>query len=139
MGGILPVVSSEQALREYFEASSRRDYPAAMSYYDEDVVLVSFAGWLEGEAHHGIDAVGKAFGDWMSTFAGGVVFEEVVVERGRDAYVVSAHMIARGRESGLELERDWAWAYWMRSGKIVRVEVHPSIEAARVVAGAESP
>ncbi len=130
-------MSSEQALREYFDASSRGDYPTVMTYYDEDVVLVSFAGWFEGQAHHGVEAVGKAFGDWMSTFAGGVVFHDLVVERGHDAYAVGAHMVARGRESGLELERDWAWVYWMRSGKIVRVEVHPTIDSARAVAGVE--
>ena len=130
-------MSSEQALREHFEASSRRDYPTAMTYYDEDVVLISFSGFFEGEPQYGVEAVGKAFGDWMSTFAGGVVFQDVVVEPGRDAYAVSAHMIARGRGSGLELEEDWAWVYWMRSGKIVRVEIHPSIETARRVAGVE--
>ena len=37
---------SEQALREHYDATNRRDFPAAMSYYDEAVVLVSFAEWF---------------------------------------------------------------------------------------------
>jgi ketosteroid isomerase-like protein len=138
MGGILPVVSSEQALREHFDATSRRDYPTAMSHYDDDVVLISFAEWFAGESIHGVDAVGQAFGDWMKAFAGGVVFEDLVVEPGRDAYLVSARMIARGRESGVELERHWVWVYWMRSGKIVRVEIHVDLETARAIAGVAS-
>ena len=108
-----------------------------MTYYDEAVVLVSLAGWLTGQAYYGIDAVGQAFGDWMRTFSGGVVFEDMVIERGRDAYAVSARMIARGGGSGVELEHQWAWVYWMRSGKIVRVEVHPDLDTAREIAGVE--
>ena len=136
MGGILPVVASEQALREHFDASNRRDFPTAMSYYDDDVVCVAFYG-IDVGSYHGIEAVGRVFGEWMSAFGGGVVFDDMVIERGRDAYAVSAHMTARGRESGIELEEDWAWVYWMRSGKIVRVEIHQDLELPRRIAGVE--
>jgi ketosteroid isomerase-like protein len=132
-------MASEQALREHFDATNRRDYPAAMTYYDNAVVLVSFAEWFAGRPYYGIDDVGQAFGDWMRTFSGGVAFENLLVEPGRDAYAVCAHMIARGGGSGVELERDWAWVYWMRSGKIVRVEIHEDMDAARAIAGVESP
>lgn len=108
-----------------------------MTYYDEAVVLVSYTDWFAGQPYYGIDAVGKAFGDWMRTFSGGVVFKDMLIERGRDAYAVCARMIARGGGSGVELAQDWAWVYWMRSGKIVRVEVHPDLETAREVAGVE--
>ena len=130
-------MSSEQALREHFDASNRRDFPAAMSYYDEHVVLVAFGTGPSAGVSYGIDAVGRSFGDWMSAFGGGVVFDGLTIERGRDAYAVSARMTARGRESGLELAQDWAWVYWMRSGKIVRVEIHPDVETTRAIAGVE--
>ncbi len=107
-----------------------------MSYYDEDVVCVTSRG-VDVGSYHGIEAVGRVFGEWMSAFAGGVVFDDMVIERGRDAYAVSARMTARGRESGIELEQDWAWVYWMRSGKIVRVEIHEDLELARRIAGVE--
>ena len=136
MGGILPVVASEQALREHFDASNRRDFPTAMSYYDDDVVCVAFRG-IDVGSYHGIEAVGRVFGEWMSAFAGGVVFDDMVIERGRDAYAVSARMTARGRESGIELQQDWVWVYWMRSGKIVRVETHEDLELVRRIAGVE--
>ncbi|HYH59898.1 MAG TPA: nuclear transport factor 2 family protein [Thermoleophilaceae bacterium] len=130
-------MDGEQALREHFEATNRRDYPAAMSYYDEHVVLFSFATGFDAGAYHGVDAVGGAFGDWMRAFGGGVAFGDLLVERGRDAYAVSARMTARGRESGIELAQDWAWVYWMRVGKIVRVEIHTTVDTARSVAGVE--
>ena len=107
-----------------------------MSYYDDDVVCVSFRGPDVG-SYHGIEAVGRVFGDWMRAFAGGVIFDDMVIERGRDAYAVSARMTARGRESGIELEQDWAWVYWMRSGKIVRVETHDDLGLARSIARVE--
>ena len=131
-------MSSEQALREHFDASNRRDYARAMTYYDDDVVCVSSRTGIDAGAFHGVEAVGRVFGDWMRAFGGGVRFEDLVIERGSDAYAVSAHMRARGRESGIELERDWAWVYWMRSGKIVRVEMHEDLETARKIAGVEA-
>ena len=42
---------------------------------------------------------------------------------------------ARGRESGGQLERDGTWVYWMRPGKIVRVEIDEDVTVARAVAG----
>lgn len=130
-------MDGEQALRAHFEATNRRDYPGAMSFYDPDVVMFSFATGFDSGAHHGVDAVGAAFGDWMRAFAGGVKFDDIVIERGRDALAMRARMTARGRESGLELAQDWAWAYWMRCGKIVRVEIHTDYEAARKAAGVD--
>jgi len=76
-------------------------------------VLISFAEWFAGRAYYGVDAVGKVFGDWMST------------------------MTALGGASGVELVQDWAWVYWMRSGKIVRVEIHDDVEKAREIAGVQ--
>ena len=128
-------MDGEQALREHFEASNRRDYPTAMSYYDPEVVGVSYGTGVDVGVYHGVDAVGRMFGDWMSAFYGGVVFDEIVIKRGRDALAMKARMTARGRESGLELTQDWAWAYWMRCGKIVRVEIHTDFETACAVAG----
>ena len=128
-------MSSEQALREHFEATNRRDYARAMTYYDDEVVCVSSKTGVDAGVFHGVDAVGRVFGDWMRAFGGGVRFDDLVIERGCDAYAVSAHMTAQGRESGIELEGDWAWVYWMRSGKIVRVEIHDDVETAREIAG----
>ena len=130
-------MSSEQALREHYDATNRRDYPKAMTYYDPDVVCVSFGTGVDVGSYHGIEAVGRVFGDWMRAFGGGVRFDDMLIERGSDAYAVSAHMTARGRESGIELERDWAWVYWMRSGKIVRVEIHDDVDTVRKIAGVD--
>ena len=128
-------MSSEQALREHYAATNRRDYAEAMTYYDADVVCVSYGTGIDAGSFHGVEAVGRVFGDWMRAFGGGVRFDDMLIERGTDAYAVSAHMTARGRESGIELEGDWAWVYWMRSGKIVRVEIHEDVATAREIAG----
>ena len=130
-------MDGEQALREHYEATNRRDYPAAMSFYDDDVVAVSFGTGLDVGVFRGVEAVGRMFGDWMSAFAGGVFFDQMQIERGRDAYALNARMTARGRESGVELQQHWAWVYWMRSGKIVRLEIHNDVETARAIAGVE--
>jgi hypothetical protein len=90
---------------------------------------------LETAPRFGREAVGEFFGDWMRTFGGGVHFGDLRIEQGSDAVAVSAHHTARGAGSGLELDRGMFYAYWFRRGKIIRVELHLSMDDAREAAG----
>lgn len=129
-------MTNEEALRRHFEAANSRDWATAMDGYDEHVVLVPAPeGWLDTAPRFGREAVGEFFGDWMRTFGGGVHFGDLRIERGSDATAVSAHHSARGAGSGLELDRDMFYAYWFSRGKIIRVELHNSMEDARRAAG----
>jgi len=126
-------VTNEQALRRHFDATTARDWATAMDGYDEHVVLIP--GRIDTTPRYGREAVGEFFGDWMRTFGGGVVFSDLRVEQGTDALAVSAHHRARGPSSGLEIDNDFFYAYWFRREKIIRVEMHPSMDDARAAAG----
>ena len=129
-------MTNEELLRRHFEAANTRDWATAMDGYDEHVVLVpAQEGLLDTTPRYGRQAVGEFFGDWMRTFGGGVHFGNLQIEAGTDALAISAHHTARGAGSGLELDREMFYAYWFSRGKIVRVELHTSMEAAREAAG----
>jgi ketosteroid isomerase-like protein len=127
----------EEVLRAQFDATNRGDYAPAGSYYDEHVVLVGSFGGLDAEPRYGWRDVNRWFADWMATFGGGVQFEDLKVERGRNALAATARHTARGRESGAEVTVQQAWAYWFRKGKITRVEIYSSMAEARAAAGVE--
>ena len=123
-------------LRAHFDATNRGDYERAGADYDERVVLVVSFGAPESEPRYGWQEVNRWFVDWMATFAGGVRFTELEVERGRNALAATALHTVRGRESGAEVTTRQAWAYWFRKGKIIRMEIYYSMEEARAAAGA---
>jgi ketosteroid isomerase-like protein len=120
-----------EAVRDQFAATNERDFPRAMSYYAEDVVLVVHSdAFLADGAFRGREAVGKWFGDWFATFEPGYHFE---IEEARDlgdvVLLVAAHR-GRGRASGVEVSGRTAYLYTLRDGKIVRAELYPSRDEA---------
>ena len=117
-------------VRRQFEATNAGDFARAMSYYADDVVLVvDRDAFLESGTFEGREAVGAWFGDWISTFE----THRLEIEDARDlGHVVflSATISGRGRTSGAQVRGRTGYLYTVTKGKIVRVELHRSPEAA---------
>lgn len=113
-------------LRDHYAAANERDFPRAMSYYAEDVVLVARPdAFLESGTFSGREAVGRWFGNWFATFEPGYHFE---IEEARDlgdAVLLVASHRGRGRTSGAEVHGRNGYLYTFRDGKIIRVELYP--------------
>lgn len=129
-----------EVVLDQFAATNERDFPRAMSYYGEDVELVVDRGvFLEGGTHKGRDEVGRWFGNWFSSFEPGYRFE---IEEARDlgdrVFLVASHR-GRGRTSGVEVQGQTGYLYEVRGGKIARVELYGSGEAALEAAGIDQP
>lgn len=111
-------------IRGVFEATNRRDWGVAMDAYAEDVQLVVSDAWPGSGTYSGKEAVGAWFGDWLGTFERGYRFEiEEIADISNAVVVITTHT-GRGRRSGAQIKGRTAQAYWVRDGKIVRVEVH---------------
>jgi ketosteroid isomerase-like protein len=127
-------------VRRHIEATNRRDFAAAVAAYDEDVELVVTDGiFLESGTYRGRDAVGRWFGEWFRSFAPGYQMEIFDPVEADDRVVVGLRHRGQGRTSGIEVESSWANAYWLRDGKIVRLELHPACAEALDAAGLQSP
>lgn len=133
-------MSSEnvEVVLEQFDAVNKRDWERAMELYHDDVVLlVDEAAFLQGGTFEGKEAVGGWFGDWFSTFEPGYHF---VIEETRDegdlVFLFASHQ-GRGRSSGVAVGGATGYLYWVRDGKVVRVELHPGRDEALKAAGLE--
>ena len=126
----------EEILRAHFDATNRGDYRHAASYYDEHAVLVVNGDGIQSGVFYGYRDVNRWFADWMNTFGGRVRFEDLQIERGRNALAATARQVA-GSSGGVDIASQPAWAYWFREGKISRVELHSTLDAARAAAGVE--
>jgi ketosteroid isomerase-like protein len=123
-------------VREQFAATNERDFVRAMSYYADEVELVVDSdAFLHGGTFSGREAVGQWFADWFTTFELGYRFD---IEEARDlgdvVLLVATHH-GRGRTSGVEVSGRTGYLYTVRHGKIVRVELYRSGEAALEAAG----
>jgi ketosteroid isomerase-like protein len=128
-----------QVVLDQFAATNERDFPRAMSYYADDVVLlVDPDAFLERGSFEGREAVGQWFANWFTTFERGYHFD---IEEARDlgdVVFLSASHHGRGRSSGVEVRGQTGYLYTVRDGRIVRVELYASgAEALRAAESAE--
>jgi ketosteroid isomerase-like protein len=112
---------SAAVVRAQFEATNRRDWPAAMDAYADDVELVVPDSMLSSGTYRGRERVGEWFGDWFRTFAGGFDFDILEIRELGDRVAVWARHTARGGQSGVEVVADFFYEYGVRDGKIVLV------------------
>jgi ketosteroid isomerase-like protein len=120
-----------------FEAVNVRDFPAAMSAYADEVVLVLHHDFvaLGSEGAAGKEAVGEWFGDWFRTFDRDYRFEIHEARDWGDRVFVDATHHGRGRASGAPMSGRGGWVYTVRDGQIVRIEAYPDPESALEQAG----
>ncbi len=124
-----------EVVLEQFEATNRRDFPRAMELYADDVVLVVSDAFLQWGTFEGKEAVGGWFGDWFSTFEPGYHFDiEETRDEGDLVFLYASHH-GRGRSSGVAVEKQTAYVFWVRDGKVVRVELHAGRAEALKAAG----
>jgi ketosteroid isomerase-like protein len=125
-----------EIVRGQFEATNRRDFPAAMAAYAEDVVLVVHWGLTAG-TFRGREAVGGWFGDWFRAFGAGYQFDiEEARAIGEQVFLVARHH-GSGRASGVPVGGLNAYIYTVRTGKIVGVEMYDDRAEALKAVGLE--
>jgi hypothetical protein len=124
-------------VRGQFDATTRRDFAAAVDAFDEQVVLV-----VDADAVHlaaGPTTAEKPSAHGSRTGSGP---SRTTASRSRRFGVsVSECSLwthhARGRASGVKLDWSIAYAYSLRSAKIVRMEMYNSRAKALEVVGLE--
>jgi ketosteroid isomerase-like protein len=116
-----------EIVREHFDGVNRRDWPAVMAAYDEEVVLVVHGAVApDAGVFHGREAVGRWFGDWFGAFGRDYRFEiEETRSVGERVLAVARHQ-GTGRASGARVEQITSNVYTVRGAKIARVELYAS-------------
>jgi ketosteroid isomerase-like protein len=126
-----------EVVRRVYDAAARRDSEAVLEHYDPAVELdarvLGLVAPNEGtyRGHSGLRAL---FGEWHEAW--GEIeysYDELIDAGDRVISVVERH--ARGRASGIEVERPFALLWTVRDGKVVRVVWFLSREEALEAAG----
>jgi ketosteroid isomerase-like protein len=123
-----------QVVRDQFEAVNERDFERAMDLYTDDVVLVVSWG-LEPGTYEGKEAVGRWFGDHFQMFDTDYRFElDELRSIGKTVFLWTRHS-GRGRTSGVQVTGDNAYLYWVRDGRVARIQMYDTREEALAAAG----
>jgi ketosteroid isomerase-like protein len=91
-------------------------------YYAPEVVFAMRPDGPSRGVFHGIEGLRRAVAEFRDAWAESAFEAETFIE-GNDTVVVPLLFRLRS-QSGVELEVEEFWAYWLRDGKICRVEQH---------------
>ena len=114
-----------EVVRRAWAAVNRRDVPALLECLDPRVEAVPFGAAMEGRVYRGHEGVTG----WLEREVW-VTYETFEVHPDENQVIdderllVFGHWIARGRESGVELEATASWVVDVRDGRIVRWQTY---------------
>lgn len=111
-----------ETVRRIYEAAASRDSEAIFDLYDEGVVLDGSKVALPGNEmiYTGHDGLRKLFRAWSEAWDQVEYGYDELIDAGNQVVaVVTRH--ARGRTSGVEVEKQFALVWTIREGKAIRV------------------
>jgi ketosteroid isomerase-like protein len=126
-----------EVVRRVYEAAAHRDAPTVLEHYDPEVELdATRLGVTDSDVYHGHDGLQSLFREFAETFDEIEYSYEELIDAGDQVIsIVTRH--ARGRTSGVEVERPFALLWTLRDGKVVRVVWYLTREDALEAAGLE--
>jgi ketosteroid isomerase-like protein len=127
--------SRAATVRRLFERFNRDGVESALDLIADDFVAeVPPSLSAEPDVYEGHDGVRRYF----AAFEGltDVRFELLDVVEESDAVITWLRLTGRGSVSGIEVEQYSAAVNWVVDGKVVRIEPHPDMDAARKALGA---
>ncbi len=90
---------------------------------------------LAGGSYTGYAGVERWFADVVESWTDLDLELQDFIEVDAERTIVLVRFKGRGRESGVEIDQEFAATWTFRAGKAVRVETHPSLEEARAALG----
>ena len=122
-----------EIVRRFYDAYGRGDLESALAAFDPDVVAYDHDIPDSGE-YKGLEGLFRWQADWESGWESWRWDPEEFIEAGeRVVAVLRVH--ARGRESGVDVERVDGAVWTLREGRCVRLDYYGSREQALEAAG----
>jgi uncharacterized protein len=119
-----------------FAAFIRGDIDAVLQHCDKDIVITQPAE-LPGAARHqyGHSGVLEAFAIWPEQWDEYRIEPPRVIADPGDYVVVAARTHGRGKQSGIEVEMEFAFLFALREGKVVEWKIFVTEDQALEAAG----
>jgi ketosteroid isomerase-like protein len=122
-----------EVVQSLYEAFSRGDADAALSYFDPEVVMDA-SHRVDGRIGHGRQEMVAILGEWLGTWD--EWHEEVEETRDLgDRVLVISTQSGIGKGSGIEWENRFAMLYEMQNGKITRWTIYDDVREALETVG----
>jgi ketosteroid isomerase-like protein len=112
-----------ELVRKLYELWERREYAAAAEFIDPDIEFVRIGSEFADMAGEwrGYAQVWAAMTDYLRVWEDLVQLPERFIDLG-DGVLVLLTQTGRGRRSGVVVEREVAFLFTARGGKVVRIE-----------------
>ena len=117
-----------ELVRRVYDAAARRDTPTILALYDPDVELdpsrLGIAGISAGATdgvYHGHEGLRAFFGQWHEAWGDIDYSFEELIDADDEHVIAIVDRHARGRASGVEVERRFVLVWTLREGKVARV------------------
>ena len=123
-------------VRQSFEATAREDWVALAERISDDCQVHDFdIPDAAGEVYRGPDGLLDWLAQWDRAWETWSIEDLDLREIGDDRVLALFRMVARGRDSGIEVNRHDAILYTVRGGGISRVEYYNDQQQALEAAG----
>jgi ketosteroid isomerase-like protein len=125
-----------EIVRQATDAYNRGAFEEAIVWMDPEIEWdMSRTEVPDPGVYRGFDGLRTFQSSWDESWASVELEPQEFIEAG-DQVVSVVRQLGRGRLSGAEVEQRFAQLWTLRDGKIVRMEMHPTREAALKAAGA---
>lgn len=126
---------TESVTRSMLVAFSSEGIDAALKYFDPAIEWMAPPEWLEDRLYEGHEGIKRLALFWTDQFDDYAVDPEDFIDLDGDRLLLLAHQRGRIRSSDVHVEQPIGWIVESRAGKLTKVDVHFSWEAARAAAG----
>jgi ketosteroid isomerase-like protein len=126
-----------ELVQAFWEAWQRGDMGAVFAFYDPAIEIFDYDLPDATEAYRGLDGVRRWGADWEASWESWSWEPEEFIDAG-DRVVVILRVHARGRGSGVDVERVDGAVWTLRDGKGVRLDYYGSKPEALKAVGLEA-
>lgn len=114
-----------ELVRASWEVWERGDMEALFAFYDPGIEIFDHDLPDATESYHGLEGLGRWQADWEASWASWRWEPEEFIDAD-DRVVVVLRVHAKGRESGVEVERLDGAVWTLRDGKFIRIDYYGS-------------
>jgi ketosteroid isomerase-like protein len=96
---------------------------SAIDMFDQEIEMIESSVVPGATTARGVDAVARYIASFVNYWDGVQIQPEEYIDAG-DQIIVVARFVGRGKSSGVDVDRIWAYVWTIRDGKALRMEAY---------------
>jgi len=124
-----------EIVQRWYDLFQRQDWEGSVEDADPDIEIIEPPGVVGSRRYHGHDGLVEALQAWPSQWEEFHAELVKIIDANANQVVSLTRHHARGKGSGIEVERDLAYVITFRNGKAIRWEMFLTLDEALQAAG----